>query len=152
LAPNSNPLSIPAGDCCRRGYFRPSADYTREEFLQLTLPEILHPDVLDASIQEVRGPISVHNISSRHIRKNGPPKVPVDVIAHSTEFQGMICRFVLALAMPVPSIRSPDPLPKARFNSVQSPSRRAPRWAFALPFEGNERSLYNKNSASGLSF
>ncbi len=70
--------------------------YTQEEFLQLRLPDILHPQVREKAILETQRPLPASNRASRHIRKDGS-EFPVDIAAHSVIFQGKPCRFVLGL-------------------------------------------------------
>lgn len=70
--------------------------YTKEEFLQLRLPDILHPDVRESAIRETKSPKPVSNRASRHIRKDGT-EFPVDISAHSVTFRRKSCRFVLGL-------------------------------------------------------
>ena len=70
--------------------------YTKEEFLQLKLPDILHSDSRQSAIDEVRMPKPVPNRGSRHIRKDGTA-FPMDITSHNVIFQGRPCRFVLAL-------------------------------------------------------
>ncbi len=69
--------------------------YTREEFLQLTLPDIVVPERRVQAIADARdGDSSVH--SSLHRRKDGTI-FPMDMTPHAIDFRGRPCRFVLAL-------------------------------------------------------
>lgn len=68
--------------------------YSRKEFLQLRIPEILYPDIREEAIQEVRIARPLSNRAARHLRKDGTV-FPVDITAHCVEFQGRACRFVL---------------------------------------------------------
>lgn len=70
--------------------------YTREEFLGLTLSDILDPDMLTGARQEATSPEPSPNRASRHIRKNGSI-LPVDITAYNIEFQGKQCRFVMGI-------------------------------------------------------
>jgi len=70
--------------------------YTREEFLRLRLLDIVHPDLKENTVREVRNPIPVPNRASRHIRKDGT-EFPVDLTSHIVIFQGKTCRFTLGL-------------------------------------------------------
>lgn len=70
--------------------------YTKEEFLQLRMPDILHPDHRETAIMGAKGQETVRNRTSRHVRKDGV-EFPMDITAHTAEFQGKPCRFVFAL-------------------------------------------------------
>jgi len=70
--------------------------YTREEFLELRLPDILHPEMRAIAIREAREPKPTPNQASRHLRKDGTA-LPIDITAYSTIFKGRPCRFVLGL-------------------------------------------------------
>lgn len=61
--------------------------YTKEEFLQIRLPDILHPDMRENAIRETRMPQPAPNRASRHIRKDGT-EFPMDITAHSVVFRG----------------------------------------------------------------
>jgi diguanylate cyclase (GGDEF)-like protein/PAS domain S-box-containing protein len=71
--------------------------YTREEFLRLSLRDVLSPDQHPSAISSVRSavPTSQHR-AVRHLCKGGAT-VAVDVSAQSISFQGKRCRFVMAL-------------------------------------------------------
>ena len=70
--------------------------YTREEFLAMTLPDILDPSMVPQVLRETASPEPKPNRASRHICKDGTI-LPMDITAYSIEFQGKQCRFVLAL-------------------------------------------------------
>jgi diguanylate cyclase (GGDEF)-like protein/PAS domain S-box-containing protein len=70
--------------------------YTHEEFLQLKLPDILDPGMVDDAARQVAWPVPSPNRASRHVRKDGTV-VPMDITAHSIDFRGRNCRFVMAL-------------------------------------------------------
>lgn len=70
--------------------------YSKEEFLQLHLPDVLHPDVRANIIREAREPMAVSNRASRHRRKDGSD-FSMDITSHSVIFQGKACRFVLGV-------------------------------------------------------
>ena len=69
--------------------------YTREEFLQLTLPDIVAPDRRSQALADVKmGGNAVRY--SMHRRKDGSI-FPMDVTPYEIDFRGRPCRFVLAL-------------------------------------------------------
>jgi len=69
--------------------------YTREEFLQLTLPDIVVPERRNQAIAEVRK--GGHAVGyTLHRRKDGSI-LPMDVTPYEIDFRGRPCRFVLAL-------------------------------------------------------
>lgn len=70
--------------------------YTREEFLGLTLAEILEPSIVADVRQELASPQPSPNRASRHIRKNGSV-LPLDITAYDIAFQGRQCRFVMGV-------------------------------------------------------
>lgn len=71
--------------------------YTREEFLELTLTDVLHPDSREVAVANVRASEEAkQHRASRHLRKNRS-SFAVDVSAQDTFFQGKRCRFVMAL-------------------------------------------------------
>ncbi|HUD57156.1 MAG TPA: EAL domain-containing protein [Terracidiphilus sp.] len=71
--------------------------YTREEFLKMSLVDVLHPDMRDLAISYVRSPaVTPQHRASRHFRKDGT-SFPLDVTAQEIVFQGKRCRFVMAL-------------------------------------------------------
>ncbi len=70
--------------------------YTREEFLRLTLTDILHPDVLPKAFRNMKLAQPISSTPSRHIRKDGTI-VPMDITSHIIVFQGKRCCFALAL-------------------------------------------------------
>jgi diguanylate cyclase (GGDEF)-like protein/PAS domain S-box-containing protein len=70
--------------------------YTREEFLSLKLPEILHPDVLQKVLAQLTSTQPQPNRASRHLRKDGTV-VPLDLSAYDFVFHGRACRFVMAI-------------------------------------------------------
>ena len=69
--------------------------YTREEFLRLSLADVLHPELVEIAEGEVKSPAPVPNRASRHLRKDGSI-VPIDIAAYSIDFQGQACRFAMA--------------------------------------------------------
>jgi len=68
--------------------------YTKEEFLHLRLPDILHPEVRESAIPHTSMPKVVPTRASRHVRKDGS-LFPVEISAHSVIFEGKTCRFVM---------------------------------------------------------
>lgn len=70
--------------------------YTREEFLALNLPDILHPDVRKWALEHLGSAQPRPNRASRHIRKDGTI-VPLDLSAYDIIFHGRPCRFVMAV-------------------------------------------------------
>ena len=69
--------------------------YTREEFLSLTLPDIIAPERRSLALAEVKkGGNAV--CFSVHRRKDGSV-FPMDVTPYEIDFRGRRCRFVLAL-------------------------------------------------------
>jgi len=70
--------------------------YTREEFLGLTLADILDPDMLPDARREAASPEPSPTRASRHIRKNGSV-LPVDITAYNIVFHGKRCRFVMGI-------------------------------------------------------
>jgi diguanylate cyclase (GGDEF)-like protein/PAS domain S-box-containing protein len=69
--------------------------YTREEFLELKLPDLVDPSLVHETIQEATtGTIESHH-GSRHRRKNGTT-IAMDITAYDIVFQGRQCRFMLA--------------------------------------------------------
>jgi diguanylate cyclase (GGDEF)-like protein/PAS domain S-box-containing protein len=69
--------------------------YTREEFLQLKLTDILHSDMIERAEREALYPEPIPNWASRHVRKNGTI-VPMDITAYTIDFHGKRCRFAMA--------------------------------------------------------
>jgi len=70
--------------------------YSKEEFLQLRLPDILHSEVRGTATTQARNPRAVPNRASRHLRKDGS-EFPMDITAYGVIFQGRPCRFVLGI-------------------------------------------------------
>jgi diguanylate cyclase (GGDEF)-like protein/PAS domain S-box-containing protein len=97
---NPHPLWIFEVETLRfRGVNQAALDlhgYTREEFLGLTLADILDPDLLSDARREVASPDPLPNRASRHIRKDGGV-LPMDIASYNTVFQGKRCRFVMGI-------------------------------------------------------
>ena len=70
--------------------------YTRDEFLRLTLPDIISPDSIEETVRSVKSVMRLSNKASRHIRKDGT-LLPMDVTVHNIVFQDKRCRFALGL-------------------------------------------------------
>ncbi|MFZ0396234.1 MAG: bifunctional diguanylate cyclase/phosphodiesterase [Terracidiphilus sp.] len=70
--------------------------YSREEFLQLTLPDILAPERAAQDFTELSPNYTANMRCSVHRRKDGG-LLPMDVTTHEIEFRGRPCSFVLAL-------------------------------------------------------
>jgi diguanylate cyclase (GGDEF)-like protein/PAS domain S-box-containing protein len=69
--------------------------HSREEFLQLTLPDIVVPERRVQAVADVRDGGSTVRYSL-HRRKDGSI-FPMDITPHPIDFRGRSCRFVLAL-------------------------------------------------------
>jgi len=70
--------------------------YTREEFLKLRLPDLLHPEMHEQALREAAMPNPVPNRASRHLRKDGA-EFRLDITVYSIVFHRRPCRFVLAV-------------------------------------------------------
>jgi len=70
--------------------------YTREEFLQLTIKELLEPESRGVAIENVRTGKGRQHRASRHLRKDGST-FPMDITVQDITFQGKRCRFVMAV-------------------------------------------------------
>jgi diguanylate cyclase (GGDEF)-like protein/PAS domain S-box-containing protein len=70
--------------------------YSREEFLNLTAPDILDPRVLQEALKEIASPDPIPNRASRHVRKDGS-MMEMDITAHNVAFQGRPARFALGI-------------------------------------------------------
>jgi len=70
--------------------------YTREEFLNLKLTDILHHDLREVVLVDVRSGASEVNRQVRHLRKDGTV-LPLDLTAHDIVFHGRRCHFVTAV-------------------------------------------------------
>ncbi len=82
-------LSVNQAACDTHGY-------TKEEFLQLKLSDVLHPDMRGTAVRQSKSTTPVPNRASLHVRKDGTV-FPMDITAHRVIFQGRPCRFVLGL-------------------------------------------------------
>ena len=69
--------------------------YTREEFLKLTLTDVLPGEDSGAARMKVRSIETLHR-GVRHLRKDGG-SVFIDVRAQATTFQGKSCRFAMGI-------------------------------------------------------
>jgi diguanylate cyclase (GGDEF)-like protein/PAS domain S-box-containing protein len=70
--------------------------YTREEFLQLKLTDVLPPEVWEVTKGNVRSGQETHHRKVRQLRKDGA-NVFFDVRVRETVFQGKRCRFAMAI-------------------------------------------------------
>jgi diguanylate cyclase (GGDEF)-like protein/PAS domain S-box-containing protein len=70
--------------------------YTREEFLQLKLTDVLPPEVWEVTKGNVRSGQETHHRKVRQLRKDGA-NVFFDVRVRETVFQGKHCRFAMAI-------------------------------------------------------
>lgn len=70
--------------------------YTREEFAQLRLPDVLEKSVIPEVLRQVASPIPKRNRASPHIRKDGT-ELPMDITSHAIVFRGRRARFVLGI-------------------------------------------------------
>ncbi len=70
--------------------------YTREEFLQLTLPEILAPECVAQAPFDVKQDTPTYTRASLHRRKDGT-LLPLDITPYGIDFRGRRSRFILAL-------------------------------------------------------
>jgi diguanylate cyclase (GGDEF)-like protein/PAS domain S-box-containing protein len=70
--------------------------YTREEFLELRLPDIVDPSVLREILADVSSTEPQANLLSRHVRKDGGA-LPLEVTAQRAWFRGKDCRFVIGV-------------------------------------------------------
>jgi diguanylate cyclase (GGDEF)-like protein/PAS domain S-box-containing protein len=70
--------------------------YTKEEFLCLRLPDILHPEIQESVILGARQLKAGPTRASRHLRKDGT-EFPMDITAHNVDFKGKRCRFILGI-------------------------------------------------------
>ena len=69
--------------------------YTREEFLNLKIPDIVDPDYRGLVFSNMQAARFAHR-ASRHVRKDGSV-FPIDISAQEIFFQGRRCRFVMAV-------------------------------------------------------
>jgi diguanylate cyclase (GGDEF)-like protein/PAS domain S-box-containing protein len=70
--------------------------YTREEFAQLRLTDIVAPNEMPEILRQVTLSAPISYQASRHFRKDRT-EIPVDVTAHSIVFRGRPARFVLGI-------------------------------------------------------
>jgi diguanylate cyclase (GGDEF)-like protein/PAS domain S-box-containing protein len=70
--------------------------YTRAEFLELRLPDILGPGVEGKVRESISSGQPVQTFASVHVRKDRST-LPMDITAHEIVFKGKKCRFVLGL-------------------------------------------------------
>jgi len=70
--------------------------YTREEFLNLKVTDIVHPDLHDQILAHIASPAPKPRRASRHIRKDGSV-FPAEISGHTTVFHGEPCRFVMGI-------------------------------------------------------
>lgn len=70
--------------------------YTREEFLNLNLCDILEPGAAVQTSGDIDCSHPVRKRFSRHVRKDGSI-LPLDITPHNIVFQGKPCRFVLGI-------------------------------------------------------
>jgi diguanylate cyclase (GGDEF)-like protein/PAS domain S-box-containing protein len=70
--------------------------YTREEFLELKLPDILSPSALPLALQDAVSLKPMPNRVLRHVRKDGSI-LPMDVTAHDIAFMGRSCRLAMGI-------------------------------------------------------
>ncbi len=70
--------------------------YRREEFLNLTLLDVVHADLHQDVLEHVQTTKLSSHMSSRHTRKDGSI-LPLDVTAYDIVFEGKPCRFVMAV-------------------------------------------------------
>src|SRR5579862_197818 len=78
-------LSVNQAACSKHGY-------TREEFANLKLPDIVETGV----VPEIVLPAGNPNRPSRHVRNDGT-EMPMDITAHDIVFRGRPARFVLGI-------------------------------------------------------
>lgn len=70
--------------------------YTREEFLEMKLTDLLDPAAATEAVRQTREPKPVPNRASRHFRKDGSV-LPMDITPYNIVFHGKQCRFVLGI-------------------------------------------------------
>jgi diguanylate cyclase (GGDEF)-like protein/PAS domain S-box-containing protein len=70
--------------------------FSRDEFLQMKLTDVLVPEMIPLAIQKLEHPEPLPRRASRHIRKDGVI-VPMDITSYSITFHGKQCRFVTAI-------------------------------------------------------
>jgi diguanylate cyclase (GGDEF)-like protein/PAS domain S-box-containing protein len=70
--------------------------YTREEFLQLTVPDLIDPPYIPRVMQELAVPYGRPIRASRHIRKDGS-LLSMDITAHDIVFHERPCRLVIGI-------------------------------------------------------
>jgi len=82
-------MSVNQSACAKHGY-------TREEFAQLRLPDLLDKSVVREVMKEFGSPGPNSNRASQHVRKDGTV-MPMDITAHGIVFRGRPARFVLGI-------------------------------------------------------
>lgn len=82
-------LAVNQAACAKHGY-------TREEFMQLRLPDLIEKNMRQEILEKVTLSDPVSNRVSRHIRKDGT-EMPMDITSHSIAFRGRQARFVLGI-------------------------------------------------------
>ncbi len=70
--------------------------YTREEFLQLKLTDVVHPSAQEQVLDRVRRRVLGPHRAKPHVRKDGSI-LHLDVNAFDITFEGRPCRFVMAV-------------------------------------------------------
>lgn len=70
--------------------------YTREEFLNLKVIDIVQADLHASVLADVQSSKTRPYFASRHIRKDGS-RFPMDISAQDIFFQGKRCRFVMGI-------------------------------------------------------
>lgn len=82
-------LAVNRAACAKHGY-------THEEFMALTLPDLLDESTVTKMTEQVAFSAPNSNRASHHIRKDGT-ELPMDITAHDIVFRGRPARFVLGI-------------------------------------------------------
>jgi diguanylate cyclase (GGDEF)-like protein/PAS domain S-box-containing protein len=97
---NPEPLWITDGESLRVVAGNEAAlnlhGYTREEFLQLDLTDLLPPDVWEMTRRNIRSGGETRHRRIRHLRKDGA-SVFLDLRVRDAAFQGARCRFAMGI-------------------------------------------------------
>lgn len=70
--------------------------FSREEFVSRQITELIHPDMRELAVTQLRSETPQANRASRHLRKDGSV-IALDLTAYDIRFEGRHCRFVMAV-------------------------------------------------------